>query len=1005
VLLPQISFQNEPNLIKETRQQKRQPFPNSFSLSFEAFGREFSFDLELVQGLTDGSQVIVYGENDQILEEYEAPNTGYYGKTEDGFISINLHEDGLFHAYIVEGEEAFTIDPLYYHDNQLDSKSKRALESQSNMVMYKDDDLPTKDWKCGAIHTTEKRSLFDIEDEPLNVTFTSQQQVGRNLLTVQKWKGCFPNGDTTPQKLLVGFAVDVGYYNIWKTTDATRQSVLDILTNSNIIYYTQVNVFLGLGTLEIRTATGGPAYNQIPPCSQDIYQTLDTFTAWRSTQTDKNNGIYHLLTNCFPPAGVVGLAWIGVLCDKSYGTGVSSYHTGNWKTVAHEIGHNFGAQHTFQNGIGTTGGIMDYGDGTLNGEYQFYTQYSKNEICTQITQSMNNKGSNMVENCWTSYAPKCGNGIVEENEDCDDTSACCVNCKFKAGGVCSGGSCCTSTCQFTPSTTNCGLDGYCANGVCTSSTCSIYSNLNFCNNPSNNPCQQTCTINGGTACNLLNRYGLDGRVKDGTVCSTSPYSTCSNGVCVASTAPTNPPTQAPTTKPTNAPTNPPTNPPTQAPTTKPTTQPTTQPTTKPTTQPTNPPTQAPTTKPTTAPTNPPTQAPTTKPTNPPTQAPTTKPTTQPTTQPTATPTSFSWVLGTWSACSKSCGSGTRTRQVTCMDSNGVLVSYENCPCPAPVTSQSCNTQACAAQHFWVSVHGLCNAECGQTGTRAVDIYCASENDFSTPVDRKICQGSHPPTRVTCNGPPCDSMTEGWIIGSWSSCSKSCGIIGEQIRSVSCSFGDDSLCESFGEKPITTKPCQDPPCEISWKITQNSWTQCSEDCGLGVQSRLLQCSNGIEIVDDSLCEHLTPPIVQTRTCFEKDCPGSIGSGWMITEEWSECDGPCNEPGTQTRIWICGDEKGAQIEDSICGDEMPKNVVRPCFVPCSDIPSVKMELKQDSSTSQSNVQSNSKIEFSSQELIIGITIGMVSLLILGSVIGIVIKSKTKKEDVSSVSSNES
>lgn len=52
----------------------------------------------------------------------------------------------------------------------------------------------------------------------------------------------------------------------------------------------------------------------------------------------------------------MGYAWIGVTCAKSIlnqgnvyygGTAVSSYMgTGSYRLVAHEVGHNFGAEHT-----------------------------------------------------------------------------------------------------------------------------------------------------------------------------------------------------------------------------------------------------------------------------------------------------------------------------------------------------------------------------------------------------------------------------------------------------------------------------------------------------------------------------------------------------------------------------------------------------------------------------------------------------------------------------------
>merc|ERR1719220_1249052 len=106
-------------------------------------------------------------------------------------------------------------------------------------------------------------------------------------------------------------------------------------------------------------------------------------------------GDWQLMTGCGTGSGVVGIAWVQTLCaGRGYNTGVNQLRDRfglprvveqSWTTFAHELGHNFAARHSFEDGQGRTGGIMDYGDGKLNGIYQFNTRYRKAEMCRELS--------------------------------------------------------------------------------------------------------------------------------------------------------------------------------------------------------------------------------------------------------------------------------------------------------------------------------------------------------------------------------------------------------------------------------------------------------------------------------------------------------------------------------------------------------------------------------------------------------------------------------------------
>jgi len=121
-----------------------------------------------------------------------------------------------------------------------------------------------------------------------------------------------------------------------------------------------------------------------------------------------------------------------------------------------KFGHNLGASHDgYGNSCPLTGYIMQ----AQASPYQEVTGFS---TCSQtdISSYLQQTGLTCADTIpSTTYV--CGNGIVEEGEDCDagslgvpsNSSCCTTTCRFASGAVCdaSNGACCDSlTCQFQP---------------------------------------------------------------------------------------------------------------------------------------------------------------------------------------------------------------------------------------------------------------------------------------------------------------------------------------------------------------------------------------------------------------------------------------------------------------------------------------------------------------------------------------------------------------------------
>ena len=277
--------------------------------------------------------------------------------------------------------------------------------------------------------------VFQSRDKTKSSRNDNENENHKGFRYLSLWEDCYSDYSTL-NTLYIGVSIGSSLFSRYDQSIATLFAHLELLfTDVNLIFIQQFHIMLSIRRLQIvhEDSSPRPQWDN-HNCKANIDQHLENYSPQNQEVEDEESqdfavAVWHLLDDCYKEGDPIGKAYVGVLCNDNsnfhYARSISYFSERNFFiTIAHELGHNFGAMHSFEEGKGTTGGIMDYGDGTLNGEFQFNRKYRYDEICSFLDNNLEKcqaQGSFVKSNS-SNLNATCGNGIVEPGEECECTN-------------------------------------------------------------------------------------------------------------------------------------------------------------------------------------------------------------------------------------------------------------------------------------------------------------------------------------------------------------------------------------------------------------------------------------------------------------------------------------------------------------------------------------------------------------------------------------------------------
>ncbi|XP_051004494.1 disintegrin and metalloproteinase domain-containing protein 21 [Acomys russatus] len=250
--------------------------------------------------------------------------------------------------------------------------------------------------------------------------------------------------------LELAVVVDYGFFTSSQGNLSKVQEDVVLIVNMVDSMYKQLGTYVTLIGIEIWSRG-----NIFP--MENIHQVLANFSQWKQVSLSQ---VHHDAAHIFIKSSlisVLGIAYVAGICRPPLDCGVENFQGDSWSlfanTVAHELGHTFGMQHDKEScSCGESGCVMS----TFRVPAERFTNCSYSDFM-KTTLNQGTCLHNQPQPGVVFLVERCGNGMVENEEECDcgsvpecEQDPCCLlNCKLKPEAACASGLCCKD-CRFRP---------------------------------------------------------------------------------------------------------------------------------------------------------------------------------------------------------------------------------------------------------------------------------------------------------------------------------------------------------------------------------------------------------------------------------------------------------------------------------------------------------------------------------------------------------------------------